>query len=202
MSQSMRIAFLLAIAALAMPSQAAQSPVSPTPATAAPVAATPPAETPAAVPPPSSHGMVEVEFINPDDYSDINNGPFGLLRPPEVLAELNRYLVQMGEACLPAGTTLAVKVLNVRLAGVLAGERGHFRHPDARIMREADWPSMRVEWQLRDAQGATLGGARETISDTNYLSRASVYHRIEVKLPFEHTMLERWFAERICHGGA
>ena len=228
MTQSIRFGLLLALLALAAPTFAAEAPATapmpadpgrvplPTadPGTApsamaggegAPPPMPGPGATPvppagAGVPPPATpiHGMVDVEFINPGDYSDINNGPFGYLRPPEVLAELNRYFVQLGEACLPAGTTLNVRVLNVRLAGVLAAERGHFRYPDARIMREAYWPSMRVDWQLQDAQGATLDGARETISDTNYLSRAGAYHRIEVQLPYEHTMLERWFGQRIC----
>jgi hypothetical protein len=178
MTQCIRLVLLFAIAALVTPALAA--------------------EAAAGVPSPPDHGMVDVEFINPADYSDIDNGPFGFLRPQEVLAELNHYFVQLGEACLPAGATLTVQVLNVRLAGELAGERGHLRHPDARIMREADWPSMRVEWRLQDPQGATLDGDRETISDTSYLSRAGVYQRNEVKLPYEHIMLERWFGQRIC----
>ena len=150
--------------------------------------------------PQPTHGLVDVEFVDPDSFTDINNGPYGFLRPPEVLAELNRYFVTLGESCLPPGQTLSLRVLNVRLAGTLAGERGNLRYPDARIMREAYWPSMRVDYRLHDATGVTLAEARETISDTNYLWHAGVYARNDVKLPYEHTMLARWFAQRICTG--
>lgn len=151
---------------------------------------------------PAAHAGVDVEFVNPDDFSDIDNhGNFGSLRPAEVLDVLNHELVTVGARCLPAGQTLALRVTDVRLAGRLGSERGDLRNPDVRLMREIDWPSIHLSWRLLDAAGSELGASTETVSDPSYL-----WHTAQIDerapLPYERRMLHAWLVNKFCPDGA
>jgi hypothetical protein len=143
---------------------------------------------------------VDVAFIDPAHFSDIDNhGPWGSLRPAEVLDVIGRQLRLLGARCVPADQTLELRVTDLRLAGELAAKRGHLAMGDARIMRDVDWPSMTVSWRRLDAQGALLEARQdETVNDMDYLRRIPAVDADPDSLPFERRMLTRWFERRFC----
>ena len=148
---------------------------------------------------PSARAAVDVEFIDPEHFSDINNHvPLASPGPSEVLDILSRHLVMLGAHCVDSGQTLEIRVSDVRLAGQLAGARGHLRNPEVRILDEVDWPSLSLSWQLVDASGKVLRQARETVNDMDYLHHATMLDTAPEDLPHERAMLSRWFEQRFC----
>jgi len=147
----------------------------------------------------SAWSAVDVEFIQPDGFSDINNnGSFGTLRPAEVLDILSRQMVKLGQGCIAPEQTLAIQVSDVRLAGRLGVESGLWCAPDVRIMREVDWPSITLSWQRTGADGTVLGAGKETLSDMDYLHHAISVNDDITTLPYERNMLAHWFDRRFC----
>lgn len=145
------------------------------------------------------HGAVDVTFIRPESFSDINNrGAFGQPRPSEVLDLFSRQLVKLGQACIAPEQTLEIQITDVRLAGRPGWQAGWFQAPDVRILREVDWPSVTLQWRRTGADGSLLGAGSESIADMDYLHHAYRVSDDSSSLPYERAMLSRWFEQRFC----
>lgn len=138
---------------------------------------------------------VTVEFVAPREFTDAGDVGRDNARN---LAVLQRYMVMLGGKCLRPGEALALRVLDVDLAGRQEGWRGASQ--DVRVIRDITWPRMELEYSWRDASGKVLGQGRERISDMNYLWRIGPARYYE-ELPCEKAMLTEWFAQRFCRRG-
>ncbi len=148
-----------------------------------------------------AHAVVDVTFISPEGFSDINHrGTFGQPGPSEVLDLFSRQLVKLGQACIAPEQTLEIRVTDVRLAGRSAWEAGWFQSPDpdVRILRDVDWPSVTLQWRRTGADGTLLSAGSESIADMDYLHHAYRVGDDSSSLPYERAMLSRWFEQRFC----
>lgn len=138
-------------------------------------------------------GTVEVRFIEPDSYADIGWRPLDRARNLERL----RTHLQGLAAQLPDGQRLAIEVLDVDLAGeeLPAADRDAVRT----LRGRADWPRMRLRWQLSGA-GTGVRGAEEWLSDPVYLDRMPPAFAASESLPYDLRMLDDWFRARIVQG--
>lgn len=145
-------------------------------------------------PAPPADAGVTVEFADPQGYTDIGNYGADADRN---LAALKRHLRTEGERCLARDETLALRVLDVDLAG---RQEWWHRHGsgDLRVMREITWPRLEVAYVRRNAAGASIQEGRERISDMSYLWRAAYVRNDTTPLPYEKAMLRDWFNGRFC----
>jgi len=136
---------------------------------------------------------VEVEFVDPQGYSDI--GDYGLAPAP--LPQFERHLQQLGDGCLARDQDLRIRILDIDLAGRQEWWRGP-GYADLRVMRDITWPRIELEYRWFDGDGMLRQQQRERLSDRNYLMPG---HRIAARdesYGYDKAMLTRWFEDRFC----
>jgi len=133
---------------------------------------------------------IDVEFVKPEGFSDIYpSGRTGTKRELDgTLEALRKIVVDAGSKALKTGDELKLEVLDVNLAGDYPPSQSLSR--EIRVMRNIDWPSMKVRYTLKRDGKVTNGEA--LISDMSYLMSGSSCPGSE-GLCYERRMVERWF---------
>lgn len=130
-------------------------------------------------------GVVTVNFVKSDAYSDIGRGVVDRERHLAILADHFKALGRQ----LPDGQVLAIEVLDVDLAGDIWPTR---RFDDLRVLKgSADWPRMHLRWTLQSA-GRTLRAGDDRLSDMAYLTHGSRLGMTQA-LAHDLRMLDDWF---------
>ncbi|UTW10214.1 DUF3016 domain-containing protein [Marinobacterium rhizophilum] len=144
----------------------------------------------------SSRANVEIEFVDPRQYTDI--GEYGgTYASPGPLPVFERHLQQLGQRCLNAGDNLRIRILDIDLAGRL--EWWHSSgYSVIRVMRAVTWPRMTLEYRLLDSNGRLKQQAEESLSDMNYLLRNRLRTISRESYGYDKTMLSRWFQRHFC----
>jgi hypothetical protein len=132
-------------------------------------------------------GIVEVNFVKADEFTDIGRGAVERERH---LAILSDHLKSLGQR-LPNGQALTVDVLDVDLAGEVWPTR---RMNEVRILKgSVDWPRMSLRWTLQ-ADGRTLRTGADQLKDMAYLLRGAGLGTQQA-LAYDLRMLDAWFAK-------
>jgi hypothetical protein len=144
----------------------------------------------AVVLPAHAAGVVQVEFLPFERYSDAGRDPVDASRKQDVLA---RYLQTLGQQWLPDGQTLKIEVLDIDLAG--SQRPGDGTITDRRkSIGLADTPHFEVQYAL--SQGSTvLTSGKEHLDDLNYLRHGADIVGDD-PLKTEKRVLEAWFKQR------
>lgn len=125
-------------------------------------------------------GTVQLNWVQPEQFTDIGPGPADRTRQ---LAVLGQQLRELGHQ-LPDDQSLVLEVLDVDLAGRM--EWGQFQ--ERRVLRDnGDGPRLQLRWRLQ-AGASTLSSGEATLSDLSYLARSR-----PGELAYEKRMVERWF---------
>ena len=134
----------------------------------------------------SAAGTVQVNFVQPEKFSDVRDSYLNAERHLELIKQL---IENAAAPYLADGQTLKVDVLDVDLAGEV---RPGSRPFDVRVLKgRADWPRIDLRYAL-EAGGQTLRSATAHVQDMAYLQHISTYGNSE-PLPYERRMLEDWF---------
>ena len=137
-------------------------------------------------------GVVEVNFVKADEFTDIGRGTVDRERH---LAVLSDHLKSLGQR-LPNGQVLTVDVLDVDLAGEIWPTR---RMNEVRILKgSVDWPRMSLRWTLQ-ADGRTLRTGEDKLKDMAYLARGAGLGTQQA-LAYDLRMLDEWFAKSFAAG--
>ncbi|KQP23675.1 hypothetical protein ASF27_12805 [Methylobacterium sp. Leaf102] len=139
--------------------------------------------------------QVTVRFIEPERYTDAENrfGSGATLRV--TLGEIRRIFEGLATRGLPPGRTLAIDVLDIDLAGI---ERPGANVPfGLRVVSDISPPRFRLHYVLTEGR-RRLAAAEETVTDINFLSRASRF--ANGAFDHERDLLRDWFRRRIVEG--
>lgn len=133
---------------------------------------------------------IDVAFVNPEKFTDVYPaGRSGTDRDlKQSLDALRQLIVESGAKSLAAGDELKLEIHDVNLAGEFNPMTGP--SVQVRVMRNIDWPSLKVHYTLKRGGKQTQGDA--VISDMSYLMSASSCSGTEA-LCYERRMVERWF---------
>jgi len=140
----------------------------------------------------SAGGIVNVTFVDPDNFYDAGNTKQDV---PGNLKVLEQHFKDLGERYLADGQVLNISVLDVDLAGYMKPLMHSAR--EVRVTRgAADWPKFKVRYAL-EANGAQLKSAEEVVADMNYgrHGQIDIYSNRD-PLRFEKQMLDNWFWAR------
>ncbi|CAN5187047.1 hypothetical protein BH10PSE17_BH10PSE17_28030 [soil metagenome] len=141
----------------------------------------------------ASAADVTVTFIHPETFRDASySQPFyesGALTP-EVGRDVEKFLVELGRKRLPANESLKIEVLDLDMAGRIR-PIGALSGDEIRVVRDADWPRMKVRYSLTRGE-LVLASGEETMTDMDFMSRGLNYASSD-RLRFEKAMMERWF---------
>lgn len=139
----------------------------------------------------TAQAAVEVTYVNPEKFVDASpRGVRGAKADGRVLVELRQFLEKQGQRYLKPGQTLKLDVLDVDLAG-----RVEFGAYDIRLVREIDWPSIKLRYALTE-NGATVASGEEQISDLDYLRGINVAFGGNDTLKYEKAMMREWLHKR------
>jgi len=138
-----------------------------------------------------SDDRVAVEFAEPDRYLDAGDRRRDHERN---LDTLEGYLVAEVSHCLAEGERVKIRVLDVDLAG-----RFEWWHrPDGvRIVRNIDFPRMKLEYEHLGSDDEVLGEQREWITDMGFLDRGARLGS-RTGLQHEERMIRDWARKRFC----
>lgn len=134
---------------------------------------------------------VSVRYVAPERFTDAENR-FGSGQSLRVtLAEMTRIFEELGRR-LPPGDSLAVRVLDIDLAGY---ERPTAALPQSvRVVQDFTPPRIRLAYILR-RNGRVAAQGEETVTDINFMLTASPRFS-SGGLYYERAVLRDWFVRR------
>lgn len=136
--------------------------------------------------------QVRVTFVAPERYTDAQNrfGSGPSLRV--VLAEMRRLFETLGNPVLAPGQALDIAVLDIDLAGLDQPSFGAAQ--GVRVVTDITPPRFRLRYALKE-RGRTVLAAEETVSDINFLLRATRLSSGQTFF-YEREVLRDWFQAR------
>ena len=136
--------------------------------------------------------QVRVTFVAPERYTDAQNrfGSGPSLRV--VLAEMRRLFETLGNPVLAPGQALDIVVLDIDLAGLDQPSFGAAQ--GVRVVTDITPPRFRLRYALKE-RGRTVLTAEETVSDINFLLRATRLSSGQTFF-YEREVLRDWFQAR------
>ena len=138
----------------------------------------------AAVPPAQAAGSVEVQWLDPAQYSDAGRSSVERERVTRILGE---HLQKLGRL-LPDGQLLKLQVTELDLAGEIEPFGWH----NLRVLRgRADWPRMSLRYTL-SADSRTLKTGDARLQDMGYPFNSALSTQ-QGDLGYEKRMVEQWF---------
>ncbi|AWY43906.1 DUF3016 domain-containing protein [Pseudomonas putida] len=146
------------------------------------------------VPIANAASSVEVDFKNPEKYTDASLDSPGYERGADsyVMKELRSYFQKLGERYLPPGQQLQIEIRNIDLAGRFEPWRPNAY--DVRFMRDITWPSIDLHYVLKQ-DGEIVSQADARVVDQLYLQRPGRANRSD-RLYSEKAMLSDWFVRQ------
>jgi len=142
------------------------------------------------------HRGLTVTFIEPGHYTDVGlSGSNTDNIQRYVLDTLKDYLGYLADNYLPGKHTLAIKILDVDMAGAYEPWRGPMLY-NTRIIRDIYPPRIKLHYVWKNEQGELLAEADEDLSELAYLQLADPSYIRNDPLRYEKTLLKRWFVER------
>lgn len=141
--------------------------------------------------------QVEVEWLEPDSYRDIEAAQEGKERFRTRLFEaLESNFQALGERHLQEGTTLKLKVTDLDLAGQVMLEEVGTEMRTVRRVRDSEYPRISFSYELTDESGSVMKSGEERLTGTlpgqGRLHRASRREGTDL-VQHETAMMERWF---------
>ncbi len=131
-------------------------------------------------------GTVEVNFVQPERYTDAGRGTDA----EATRKTLDQHLQALGLAGLPVEQRLKIDILDIDLAGETRPLLSLSN--DVRVLKgRADWPRIHLRYTHSDG-AQTLGSGDKSISDMAYLMRSRATDRSEA-LPCEGRLPNDWF---------
>ncbi|MBB5764543.1 DUF3016 domain-containing protein [Methylorubrum rhodesianum] len=136
--------------------------------------------------------QVRVTFVAPERYTDAQNRFGSGLSLRVVLAEMRRLFETLGDAVLAPGQALDIAVLDIDLAGLDQPSFGAAQ--GVRVVTDITPPRFRLRYALKE-RGRTVLTAEETVSDINFLLRATRLSSGQTFF-YEREVLRDWFQAR------
>jgi hypothetical protein len=138
---------------------------------------------------------VVVTIEHPETYTDAAlYGERGRNPRMPAMDGIRKHIEGLAARRLPAGQKLTVDVLDIDLAGRFEPMRA--LAADVRILRDTDWPRIRLRYTL-EGNGVVRSSREETLIDQSFRTHAAFYAPTD-PLRYEKAMLDDWFGSRIA----
>jgi len=147
----------------------------------------------AAPPPPESR--VSVIPVDPQKFTDAKRDSWSGTSP-ELVGELQDFFQKTGEAYVPAGMRLEIRLTDVDLAGEFEPQRGP-RFDDIRIVKAVYPPRINLQFKLTNAQGKVVRSGERRLTDLGF--EMQTVWPPDDHLRFEKEMIRDWYAQEF-HG--
>jgi hypothetical protein len=137
-----------------------------------------------------AESRVEVNFIEPERFTDLRSTYSYKGADEGYMNELRRHLVRTASERLPQGYRLQVNITDVDMAGDFEPHRGA-TFMDTRIVREIYPPRIRLNYQLMDAAGNVVTEGEQRLQDLGFTHQIDPINRSD-PLRHEKRLLSDW----------
>ena len=138
---------------------------------------------------PELRSRVAVILVDSQKFTDVKLNSWGD-NAPELLGQIQKFLLETGERYVPAGRHLEIKVTDIDLAGEFEPWRGP-QFDDIRIVKPLYPPRINLEFTLTDAKGAIVSAGKRELTDLAFQMRLSL--PTNDQLSYEKDLLRDWF---------
>lgn len=133
---------------------------------------------------------VEVNFTDPENFTDVKDSSFGTDKGRDAtLEELRDYITTRADKLLPQGQKLTVTFSDIDLAGEYEPWRGP-RADDIRIVKDIYPPRMKFSYKVTNAAGTVVKEGEKTLSDLAFTMRMTIDRQDPLR--FEKDLLNEW----------
>ena len=138
----------------------------------------------------ASSPRVVVDYLQPDNFTDVSSGMRG-----DYLDEIKRHVQQRAGAYVPQGQRLAVTITDVDMAGRI--EPWQNSQANVRIVRDVYPPRIALTFKLADADGAVLKQGGRELRDLTFMQNTAANR--SGSLRYEKTLLDNWLQHEFAN---
>ena len=144
---------------------------------------------------------VTVIFVRPERFTDVKGSCMGPDdRSGPILDELAGFIRETALRFMPEGSTLAITVTDVDLAGEFGVPVRFPQWCDARVYRDIYAPRFDLEFWLTDSTGRVVHADTRVLRDSNYLTRVALPPSDPLR--YEKRLLLDWLQSEFDPRGA
>ncbi len=133
---------------------------------------------------------VEVNFTEPEKFTDVKDSSFGTEKGRDAtLEEFRDFISNRADKLLPKGDKLTVTFEDIDLAGEYEPWRGP-RLDDVRIVKDIYPPRMKFTYKVTNASGAVVKEGEKSLSDLAFMMRLTIDRQDPLR--YEKDMLNEW----------
>ncbi len=143
----------------------------------------------------SQAATVQVSWGDPAKFRDIRAGDENQIKYQERVMKELETAFQHEAALLPTDQTLKIEIKDLDLAGELEYFHGGFPF-GIRIVRNMDFPSMELSYELRDSKSQVLKSGDSKISDMGFRDGIQPFSHNE-PLRYEIKLIKQWYKREI-----
>jgi hypothetical protein len=145
-----------------------------------------------AAPTPPKHidSRMQVNFFEPEKYTDVKMSHMGDDRDrDDLLGRIRDYLIEQAKYYVPLGQTLEITFTDIDMAGDYEPWR-NMQLQDVRIVKDLYPPRMALSFRLTDAEGNVLKQGKRDLRDMSFLLKLSIDRNDTLR--HEKNLLEDW----------
>jgi hypothetical protein len=150
-----------------------------------------PLASPAAPPPPKNiDSRMQVNFFEPEKFTDVKMTMMGDDRDrDDLLGRIRDHLIEQARYYVPVGQTLEITFTDIDMAGDFEPWRGA-QWEDVRVVKDIYPPRMTLNFRLVDGEGNILKQGKRELRDMSFLLKLSIDRNDTLR--HEKAMLEDW----------
>ncbi len=140
---------------------------------------------------------VQVQFENPDNFTDLKDSYMASEKGREGYMEMFReYLQQNAVKRLPEGQKLSIAFTDIDMAGDFEPWRGPSAN-DVRIVKAIYIPRLKFTYRITDAQDVVVKEGKAELSDMNFQNNLASTFNSSDPLRYEKRMLDDWMRDEL-----
>ncbi|PTY08778.1 DUF3016 domain-containing protein [Opitutaceae bacterium EW11] len=145
----------------------------------------------------SKADRVDVQFQNPEKFTDVKDTYMGTDRGRDAYLEMfKEYLQSRAPRYLADGQKLTITFTDIDMAGDFEPQRGPSAQ-DIRILKAIYPPRLKFNYRVTDAQGAVVKEGSETLTNLDYQNDIGTSLDRSDSLRYEKRLLDDWMSREL-----
>lgn len=138
----------------------------------------------------AADSRVQVEFVNPEKFTDLKADASGTKRGRDnYLEQLKGYLIQQAGSQIPQGQHLSVSITNIDMAGDFEPWRGQSL-TNVRIVKDQYPPRIDLSFKVTDAKGKIIRQGTRELKNLSFMRDAAINRQDPLR--HEKKLLDDW----------
>lgn len=139
---------------------------------------------------------VQVEFVNPEKFTDLKADASGSKKGREsYLEQLKGYLIQQAGGQVPEGQRLSVSITDINMAGEFEPWRGQSL-TNVRVVKDQYPPRIDLSFKITDAKGKVMREGSRQLKNLSFMRDAAINRQDPLR--HEKKLLDDWLRRDVA----